>query len=267
MISDLHEPTEGDARRRKSAALREVALVYAGVCAATFALGALREIPGLRDAAHLGIAALFLAVPLWRARRDAGGARRYGIDLAGLLEAPPEDDDEPPRSPGPLGLFDLGRALRDAAPAGLRELGVSLLVALVVFPPFVVGFWLWHAPTRAFAWSPPPDLASFALTQLVLVGLPEEALFRGYVQTRLHDAFPPTRRWLGAPLHLGVLALQAALFAVVHLATEPYAVKLAVFFPGLLFGWLRAWRGGIGAAILFHAMSNVLAEILVRGWL
>ncbi|HJL19019.1 MAG TPA: glutamic-type intramembrane protease, partial [Sandaracinaceae bacterium LLY-WYZ-13_1] len=36
---------------------------------------------------------------------------------------------------------------------------------------------------------------------------------------------------------------------------------------GLLFGWLRAWRGGIGAAMLLHAMSNVLAEILEEGWL
>lgn len=264
MIDAPNARDEGEARRRKNEALREVALVYAGVCVLTFALGALRSIPALRDVAHLGIAALFLAVPLWRARRDPGGARRYGIDLAGVLEPDGAPD---PRSAGPLGLFDLGRALRDAAPSGLRELGVALLVALVVFPPFVVGFWLWHAPTRAFAWSLPPDLASFALTQVVLVGLPEEALFRGYVQTRLHDAFPPRARVLGVLLHPGVLIAQAALFAIVHLATEPYAVKLAVFFPGLLFGWLRAWRGGIGAAILFHAMSNVLAEILVRSWL
>jgi membrane protease YdiL (CAAX protease family) len=85
--------------------------------------------------------------------------------------------------------------------------------------------------------------------------------------TRLHDAFPARHRVLGANVHAGVLVTQAALFALVHLATEPDVQKLAVFFPGLLFGWLRAWRGGIGAAILFHAMSNVLAEILVRGWL
>ena len=43
--------------------------------------------------------------------------------------------------------------------------------------------------------------------------------------------------------------------------------RLAVAFPALLFGWLRAWRGGIGAALLVHAASNVYADILVRGWL
>jgi membrane protease YdiL (CAAX protease family) len=221
-------------------------------------------VPGARDVAHLGIAAVFLFVPLYIARREPGGARRYGIDLGGLLEAAPEHD---PRPPGPLGLFDLARTLRGVLPAALRESAVALGVAAIVFPPFVVGFWAWHQPGHSFTWSLPPDLASFALTQVVLVGLPEEALFRGYVQTRLHDAFPPRRSVLGVPVHAGVLIAQAALFALVHLATEPHPAKLAVFFPGLLFGWLRAWRGGIGAAILFHALSNVLAEILVRGWL
>ncbi|MCC6875407.1 MAG: CPBP family intramembrane metalloprotease, partial [Sandaracinaceae bacterium] len=38
-------------------------------------------------------------------------------------------------------------------------------------------------------------------------------------------------------------------------------------FPGLLFGWMRARRGGIGAALVLHALSNVLADVLERGWL
>ncbi|UJR81193.1 myxosortase MrtC [Sandaracinus amylolyticus] len=267
MMIERVEPmrTNGDERRKRHEVLREVALVYALVCVLTFGLGALRALAPLRDVAHLGIAALFLVVPLWAARREHAGARRLGIDLAGLLEAPP--DEPSTRSPGPFGVFDLARAVRDAAPSGLREIGAALLVALVIFPPFAVGFYLWNQPGHAFVWNPPPDLASFALTQIVLVGLPEEALFRGYVQTRLHDVFPPRTTILGVRVHVGVLVAQAALFALVHLATEPYVAKLAVFFPGLLFGWMRAWRGGIGAAILFHAMSNVLAEILVRGWL
>jgi membrane protease YdiL (CAAX protease family) len=35
----------------------------------------------------------------------------------------------------------------------------------------------------------------------------------------------------------------------------------------LLFGWVRAWRGGVGAAIALHAMSNLYSEILARSWL
>ena len=56
-------------------------------------------------------------------------------------------------------------------------------------------------------------------------------------------------------------------FALIHFASIPDPQRLAVFFPGLLFGWVRAWRGGIGAAMLLHAMSNVLAEMLEKGWL
>jgi hypothetical protein len=40
-----------------------------------------------------------------------------------------------------------------------------------------------------------------------------------------------------------------------------------VFFPALLFGWMREKRGGIGAAVWFHALCNVLSEVLARGYL
>lgn len=245
--------------------LREVWIVYAGVCAATAGLGLVRTFEPVRDAAHLGIAAVFLFVPLWLARRDrARGARHYGIDLGGLLEPPPDDDEG---QPGPLGLYDLARAIARAIPQGAIELAIALGLALVIFPPFVVGFWAWHQPVRSFVLSVPADFPSFVATQLVLVGLPEEALFRGYVQTRLEDAWPRRAKVLGVMVSPRALVLQAVLFALVHLTTEPHPAKLATFFPGLLFGWIRAWRGGIGAAIVFHALSNVLADFLVRGWL
>ena len=72
---------------------------------------------------------------------------------------------------------------------------------------------------------------------------------------------------LGVELAPGAWLLQAALFALVHFLVEPHPARLAVFFPGLLFGWLRARRGGVGAAIALHAMSNLYSEILARSWL
>ncbi len=130
----------------------------------------------------------------------------------------------------------------------------------------MVGFFLYHGPSHPFRWNPPDDFGSFALTQLLVVALPEEALFRGYVQTRLSERWP-SGRFLGAPIDVRALVLQAALFAALHFASIPSPARLAVFFPALLFGWMRARRGGIGAAMLFHALSNVLAEVLERGWL
>lgn len=208
---------------------------------------------------HLLLAAAFLGSALTMARRDPRGAAFYGIDLEGLLEA---------RQDEPSELRDgLWFALRRALPSLLRELGVALLVSALVFPPFVVLFKLWHQSPHPFSWHPPEAPLDFVLTHLVAIALPEEALFRGYFQTRLEDLWPARVRFLGAQLSPGALACQAALFALLHFLVGFSPARLAVFFPGLLFGYLRARRGGIGAAIWFHAFCNVLAEILSRGYL
>lgn len=199
-----------------------------------------------------------LWLALHRAERS-GGARRFGIDFAGLVES--SDETAADRERGAW------RALVSSLPAAARETAFASVIAALVFPPFVVGFFLWHAPTRPFEVSWPDDPASFVLAQFVLVALPEEAFFRGYVQTRLSDAWPASLRVFGADVSPVALVAQAALFALVHLAADPHVEELATFFPGLLFGWLRARRGGVGAAIAMHAASNLLSDVLVRGWL
>lgn len=239
-------------------------MVYAVVAGSTFGITRLRDVGPAADYVHLLVAALFLLVAVKLAQREPGGMERHGIALAGLLSPPDEEHEDRPA--GPLGLWDLLRAVRDAAPSALREGAIAVGIALVIFPPFAIGFQLYHQPAHPFVLRLPDDMASFALTQLVVVGLPEEALFRGYFQTRLTDAWPRTRRLLGVDVSVGALVGQAALFAVVHFVVDLAPARLAVFFPGLLFGWLRAWRGGIGAAMLLHALSNVYADMLVKGW-
>jgi membrane protease YdiL (CAAX protease family) len=101
--------------------------------------------------------------------------------------------------------------------------------------------------------------------QLLLIALPEEAFYRGYLQTRLDDAWTPRWRVLGATLGPGVL-VSCAIFAVGHVITIPNAARLAVFFPALAFGWLRARTGGIGAALVFHALCNLYSELLGHGF-
>lgn len=261
-------------------------LVYLGVCVALFAVTRLRAVPWLAEYVHLLVGGIFLFVALHYAGRQ-GGLARFGVALGGLLgpsdemgrdETGREDghatnaerDDQHAASAetddGPFGIFELARVVRRGFPSAFREIGVALGVAAVIFPPFAVGFYLWHGAAHPFRWNLPPDFASFVAAQLVVVALPEEVFFRGWVQTRLHDAFAP-RRVLGAWLHPGVLIAQSVLFAIVHVFAEPHPARLAVFFPGLVFAWLRGWRGGVGAAIVFHALSNVFSELLVRGWL
>jgi len=245
----------------RRAIAREITLVYALVAGVTFAITRVRDIPPYDQWVHLGVGALFLLTAMRLAQRETGGMRRMGIDLAGLL-APSDDDD-----PGLFGLKELTRTIRRALPFGAREAGIALLVALVVFPPFAVGFSIYNSPSRPFIPSLPDDAVSFALAQVLVVALPEEALFRGYFQTRLGDVFSRKHRIFGVEICIPAILIQAALFAVVHFVVDLSVERLAVFFPGILFGVLRAWRGGIGTAILFHAMSNLYADILVRGWL
>lgn len=115
-----------------------------------------------------------------------------------------------------------------------------------------------HAPALT------QKLLEFCAVQLVVVALPEEAFFRGYLQTALDRAWGRQIEVLGAKVGPALL-VSSAIFAVGHFATIPNPARFAVFVPSLLFGWLRARTGGVGAGIAFHAMCNLLSEGLARG--
>jgi len=105
----------------------------------------------------------------------------------------------------------------------------------------------------------PPGFALAAAVQLLAVALPEELFYRGWMQTAWGRK-GPSRTILGAAIGPGFLATQA-LFAAGHLVTlQPW--RLATFFPGLLFGWLRARTGGVVAPAVAHALSNLLVLFL-----
>ena len=54
--------------------------------------------------------------------------------------------------------------------------------------------------------------------------------------------------------------------AIGHLLTEVNPNRLAVFFPALVFGWLRSRTRGIGAGVVFHALCNLYASYLARSY-
>src|SRR5262245_14550519 len=123
---------------------REVAMVFAGVAVATFLATRLSAFEATADYVHLLVGAIFLLTAMSLAQREPDGMRRYGIDLAGILAPPPDDD------AGLLGYRELGRTVARALPSAVREIGVALAVAAVVFPPFVVGFATYYRPVRPF---------------------------------------------------------------------------------------------------------------------
>lgn len=201
---------------------------------------------GLRDSiVATAVGGVFLGATwfLILRRRDAD-VRRWGLALGGVLEVPPAK-------------------WRVTFQQAAIALGWAMLLALLIFPAFAVGFArYWNV--RAIAWLPPVKLADAVLGQLVVVALPEEAFFRGYLQTALDRAWGRRVDIFGA--HVGpALLVSSALFALGHVATVPHPARLAVFFPSLVFGWLRARTGGIGAGVAFHTMCNLLSDGLARG--
>lgn len=106
-----------------------------------------------------------------------------------------------------------------------------------------------HAP-RSLWW-----LLQLLWVQLLAVALPEELFFRGLVQGRLLQRWPKRWRVLGSGFGLPEV-IAAALFALVHLVTIPAPHRLLVFFPGLLFGWVRTRSNSVVSAAVLHALCN-----------
>jgi len=164
-----------------------------------------------------------------------------------------------------------------------KGLVTAAIAGAIVFPLFVVGYLgfyegacktaLSHLVPRNLCGSyvglarlhaPPIDLKllEWCAVQLVVVALPEELFFRGFLLELLERRFPPKRRWKGGGIGVA-LVMSSAMFALIHLPKEGYDPRqLATFFPGLLFGWMRSSTRSILASTITHAGSNILVHVL-----
>jgi membrane protease YdiL (CAAX protease family) len=241
---------------RPAAGVREPLLAF---CAATALAAGLSlasgAVPFLRDNLHVPIAIIFFYTPAIAARI---GGRTFDYREAGLR----------------------------LDPVGLNAGVVGAAVA-VAFPLFIAGFFLFYGalcgphgtqvlPHVAsmfgrlcrhwLGWSGgrlrlPDHFVLSALNQLVVVAIPEELFFRGYLMPGLERRWKPTRTLLGARVGLA-LVVSSVLFALGHILVVPNPQRLAVFFPALLFGWMRARTGSIAAGACFHALCNLFADVL-----
>lgn len=182
-----------------------------------------------------------------------------------------------------LPLYATRRRGEDWPDYGLssRQLGADvrqfLAVGAVVFPLFVLGYWAfteawvrlpaeWAARLTPYTAAPrfefrlPDRFAEWVIDDLFVVALPEEFFYRGYLQTRLRDAWPRGRLFFGARLG-PAFWVTAVLFALGHLAIFQ-VWRLGVFFPALLFGWMRERSNSVVGPALFHAAANLLIKIL-----
>ena len=106
-------------------------------------------------------------------------------------------------------------------------------------------------------------LIELVLAQLIAVALPEEVFYRGYLQGRLLAAFPRRRRFFGTEISMAAIFWTSVFFALGHFLLDFNPQRLAVFFPSLAFGWIRARTPTLAGCIVFHAFCNVLVRLLI----
>ena len=168
----------------------------------------------------------------------------------------------------------LERRGQDARDAGWRfdRLGDDLLwslgVCAIILPLFTLSFWKFPQWLGAL----PPQLRALLVPYAGArhglrvplswdfagrvagngaVALAEEFFYRGYLTLRFEERWGPWRSALAA----------AALFALGHLL-EPAPFRLLVFFPALLFAFLRNRTRTIVGASIAHFLSNVWLLVL-----
>lgn len=230
-----------------SADLKHALVAYAvAACATVLLVQGGGAIPGAGDYVGALVAAVFLYVPAAYAWRRGEDLRRYGFRL------------DPVRRSLALGLGGslLILPLFGIGYVSFFELAcradTGLLSALV--PPGQCGAYAgWDGAEPP---GPSISLLELVLVQVVVVAIPEELFFRGFLHEKIERAMPPARRIFGGGVGWA-LVISSALFALVHLASGLDPRRLAVFFPALLFAWMRSATGSITAGAIAHALSNL----------
>ncbi|MFL5322003.1 MAG: myxosortase MrtX [Myxococcaceae bacterium] len=200
-----------------------------------------------RDAAKVVATVTFLYLPLLAMDLRGEDYPDYGVTLSKWKQD--------------LGLF----ALFVAIVTPLYALGfVVYQQGLHVLPPEVSARLSPLSGVPHFHFRLPDRFGEWVIDQIFVVALPEEFFYRGYIQTRLRDAWPQGRKFLG--VRLGpAFWVTAALFALGHLAIFE-VWRLGVFFPALLFAWMREKTGTVLGSALFHAYCNLLALVMTASF-
>lgn len=145
-------------------------------------------------------------------------------------------------------------------PISLRALKVFSFIAIMIFPLTFLGNHFYQKFAFGFSYisGTPASWKEYILSQFLLTALPEEFFFRGFLQERLASIFPTTRKIWGAPFGKAAL-ITSLLFALSHSLITFQWWHIFIFFPGLIFGWLKEKTGTIWASIFFHTSCNLFA--------
>lgn len=102
-----------------------------------------------------------------------------------------------------------------------------------------------------FKW--PDHLFLRTASNLVLVSIPEEAFFRGFVQEELFKRFGQ-----GVKGHVGSVLITSIFFALMHVGWSPnIGIMAFVFLAGVLYGAIYQYTRAIESSIFCHFALNM----------
>ena len=141
-----------------------------------------------------------------------------------------------------------------------RSIGYFLLFSAIVFPLIEVGNRYFQAKFfhRHYVGGNYQGLAQAALFHFLVIAIPEEFFYRGYLQQQFNRIWGKPFSLLGCMVGWS-LPFTAFLFAFSHSMIVLRWWHFSIFFPALAFGWLREKTGAITAGALFHATCNLYA--------
>lgn len=142
----------------------------------------------------------------------------------------------------------------------ILSLKVLFIISLIIFPAsFLVNhfyqkifFGMTYHAGSSDIW------VNYILYQLVLVSFPEEFFFRGFMQESLNKILPAKRKLFGVPFGLSAIIV-SAVFALSHSLITLQWWHGFIFFPALVFSWLKDKTGTIWTAVFFHGACNLFA--------
>lgn len=141
------------------------------------------------------------------------------------------------------------------------SLKILLFTCLVIFPPILLAnhfFQKFAFQAHYFPSNKNASLWTVFFFHTLVVAFPEEFFFRGYLLKRFQGYFNDQKKFLGAQVGKAFF-LTAFVFAFSHSFITLRWWHFSIFFPALVFGWLREKTNGLIAPILFHALCNVFA--------
>jgi len=139
-----------------------------------------------------------------------------------------------------------------------------IIFMLIFFPPAGLIYFVYRKIFLPVSFNLvfPDGIIYFAFTQILVVGLSEEAFFRGYLQKRLSEGLEGRCLKIFKIEISWALLIANILFTITHIIVLGQIWRINVFLPGLAFGWLREKRKSLTAPVLFHGLSNVFMKVL-----